>query len=195
MFKNILLLATTIFLFSACGKDESIQESLVGEWEFSNYHEYTYCSPCPYPKEIINNVGYAVITNTLYKNIIFLADGQVRLYLNHPNYLAKEEEHRGNYVIKSDSIFFNLKEVYFDGKKQTITSNPHLYPELDYTLSEEYLKGKTFNFKFSVQNDNLEIYQKDYDRQIETDWIDQNGVKYTQLGRIAKTEKVTYQLK
>ena len=38
MIKNILLLITAVFLFSACSKDESIQDSLVGEWEFENYY-------------------------------------------------------------------------------------------------------------------------------------------------------------
>ena len=203
MFKNILLLATTIFLFSACSKDESVQDSIVGEWDFKNYYSYYYCSECPDPKEKTVNTSDVSNTGTIYKKLMLKDDEQVTLILNYPKYGVNQEEHRGNYSIKNDSLIFTIKEIYFDGVKQTISNSLYIDPELKNTLPFDYLNNKSLNLKFSLQNDKLEIFQEDYDRKGNIVYTDipsrpsnpNVGNTLNVETRTAKTVKVTYQRK
>lgn len=193
MSKYFLLLFSLI-VFSNCKKDDSLQDLIIGEWDATNYYAYYY-SECPEPKEHSKNSTDLSTSATIYKKIVLLKGEDARLIWNHTSNGVKEEEHRGKYTIKNDSISFHVKEVYFDGVKQTISDNLYVDPELKNVLPYDYLLGRSSHFKFSYNNDKLDIYQMDYDRDAGAEWIDEFGVKHRQLGRTARTEKVTYQRK
>ncbi|MBD1430726.1 hypothetical protein [Sphingobacterium litopenaei] len=200
---HYFLLFFALLVFSSCKKDETIEDSFVGEWNFNNYYEYNYCSNCPDPQETTINRTDVTMSGAIYKKIIFLENKEVRLLLNYPHYTAKEEENRGTYMLKNDSIFFNVKEVYFDGMKQTISNNLYIDPELTNTLPFDHLRGRSFKFKFSLQNDKLEIFQQDYDRKGNIVYTNipsrpsnpNAGNTFNVETRTARTEKVTYQRK
>lgn len=192
---KLLVFGFVMFMLS-CKREDSIQNSIIGDWEAISFYEYYYCSSCPAkPEEYAKTSNDISNSGIIFKKVMLNNKGEVRLLLNYPNRKSKDEEWRGSYSLKSDSIFFAVQEVYFDGVKQIYSDNLYVDPDAKNILPADYLSTTIFKYKFTYVNDSFELYQTDYDRSADMDYIDHNGVKFTKTERTAKTEKAIYKRK